>query len=528
MSGISGHPDVQRLLIEAGVRVRRRAVSRLAPAEEFGVTRARWVAAAVAMRAARQRLSSLWVEEHGNSLLVTALFEHGGVYTALRTRTRTSAASVPSIAPVHVAANRLERHARDLFGIVFEGHPDNRRWVRHQAWQAGEFPLRRTFPVQGSPHTPTPPDRDYPYAMASGAGVYEIPVGPVHAGTIEPGHFRFQAVGEQVLNLELRLGYVHKGIEKIARGRDPASLTRLAARVSGDSAVAHAWAACMAMERAAGVTPPARALALRGVLAEIERVVSHLWDIAGICNDVGFAFAFFQFGRLVEDWRRVNAAVFAHRLLMDTLVPGGVAADVDADAVSRLLTQCAATRHELVELWGIIQYSASLHDRLDGTGVLSGDDAEAFGALGYVGRASGQDFDVRRDAPYAPYDELHVEAPCVPFGDVAARARIRRDEALVSLALIERLLANLPAGAVRTEFVPPAPGSEGLGIVDGWRGEIVTHVRFDAEGRIARFFPRDPSWLNWPTMERLIHGNIVPDFPVCNKSVNGSYSGHDL
>jgi len=335
-------------------------------------------------------------------------------------------------------------------------------------------------------------------------------------------------VGEDVLNLEQRLGYVHKGVEKIAEGRDPAGVARLSARISGDTAVGHAWAACMAMEQAAGVTPPPRALALRAVLAEIERVVNHLWDIAAICNDVAFPFVYYQLGRLVEDWRRVNAAVFGNRLLMDTVLPGGVAADLSGEAVAGILGQVSTTRRELSAVWAIADDNASLHDRLAGTGVLAAGDARRLGAVGFVGRASGQDFDVRRDAPYAPYDALRVHSPCYTEGDVATRARVRHDEVLESLRLLESLLAALPDGAITASLRAPEAGAEGIGIVDGWRGEIVSYVRFDASERIARFFPRDPSWLTWPTLELLVHGNIVPDFPVCNKSVNGSYSGHDL
>ncbi|MEC9340008.1 MAG: NADH-quinone oxidoreductase subunit C [Pseudomonadota bacterium] len=516
-------------LRDAAVRVRARRTSALAPVHELGVSAGGWARAAGTAKAQGWRLASLWAEERGRSLLLTAIVENLGVYGALRTRARMSAPSLPSIALVYPLADRLERHARDLFGIEFDGHPDPRRWTRHQAWGAQEHPLRASFPaarhaVEGM----TAPDAGYPFRAAQGAGVYEIPVGPVHAGIIEPGHFRFQAVGEEVLGLEERLGYVHKGIEKIAAGRDPAALARLAARISGDSPVAHGWAACMAVERAAGTEPPSRALRLRAVLAEVERVTNHLWDIAAVCNDVAFAFVYYQFGRVVEDWRRVNAEVFGHRLLMDTVVPGGVARDLSPGAAERIVAQCESTRRELTEIWGIAQENASLHDRLAAAGVLAPEDAKALGCVGYVGRASGQDFDVRRDAPYAPYDTVEILAPSFEHGDVAARVRVRHDEILVSLELIRRLLETLPDGAVRIDIQTPSAGAEGIGIVDGWRGEVVTYVRFAANGRVGRFFPRDPSWTTWPALERLIHGNIVPDFPVCNKSINGSYSGHDL
>ena len=358
--------------------------------------------------------------------------------------------------------------------------------------------------------------------------MYEIPVGPVHAGIIEPGHFRFQAVGEQVLNLEQHLGYVHKGIEKLAEGRAPAGLARLAGRVSGDSTVAHTWAACMALERAAGTEVPARALNLRAVMAERERIANHLGDIGAICNDVAFAFAFVQFGRLREDWQRLSKELFGHRLMMDCVVPGGVARDVDAAGVSALRKQCAELRAELEPLMDILADQPSLQDRLVTTGALAPRTAAELGALGYVGRASGMDQDVRRDAPYGPYDLLESTVPVFKAGDVAARVKVRARECAHSLGWIEQLLDKLPGGELQVALAPPDAGTQGLGIVEGWRGEIITFVRFAADGRIARFFPRDPSWHTWQALEILIHGNIVPDFPVCNKSVNGSYSGQDL
>jgi Ni,Fe-hydrogenase III large subunit len=324
------------------------------------------------------------------------------------------------------------------------------------------------------------------------------------------------------------LGYVHKGIERLARGRDAAGLARLAGRVSGDSTVTHAWAACQALERALALEAPPRALWLRALMAERERVANHMGDIGAICNDVGFAFAQAQLTRLKEDWVRESARAFGHRFMMDRVIPGGVAVDPDGAALARMTAQAAALEAELGALVERIEASESLEDRLMTTGRLAPDQASLLGVVGYVGRASGQAFDLRRDAPYAPYDQLAVEVPHYRAGDVAARARVRADEARVSLRLIRDLIARLPAGAIAVPVVPRGRDAEGLGLVDGWRGEIVSYVRLDAAGRVARFFPRDPSWLSWPALELLVQGNIVPDFPVCNKSINGSYSGQDL
>jgi Ni,Fe-hydrogenase III large subunit len=298
--------------------------------------------------------------------------------------------------------------------------------------------------------------------------------------------------------------------------------------VSGDSTVAHAWAACMAMERAAALDVPARALHLRAIMCERERVANHLGDIGAILNDVSFSFGFYQFNRLREQWQRLSREAFGHRFMMDRVAPGGVAADLDERAATGMRAQIREIRAQLDKLTAIVNDLPSVEDRLVSTGVLKPEHARALGCLGYVGRASNVGYDVRRDAPYPPYHRLAVKVPLYHYGDVAARMRVRVEECRVAFDLIEQLLDTLPAGAVRAPWRSPAAGAEGLGIVEGWRGEIFAYVRFESDGRVARYFPRDPSVCNWPALEHLIHDNIVPDFPVCNKSVNGSYSGNDL
>ncbi|WP_262963839.1 hydrogenase large subunit [Methylobacter psychrophilus] len=474
-----------------------------------------------------------WAEHAETLFIVNACFEREGTYLLLRTHVNNESPELPSQATVYPAANRSERHTQDMFGINFIGHPDNRRWTQHKAWAVGSYPLRKDFPVQGEPQAVTPPDMDYPFVKAYGAGVYEIPVGPVHAGIIEPGHFRFQAVGELILNLEERLGYTHKGIEKIAEDRTPESLARLAGRVSGDTTVGHCWAACMAMEQAADIQIPPRASLIRGILAERERIANHLGDMGGICNDVAFVFAQMQFTRLRELCLRTNATVFGHRLLMDRIVPGGVISDLSAASCALITQEISQLRNELSEIMPAVDLNSSLEDRIYTAGYLLPEIAAAFGTLGYVGRASGQNFDVRRDSPYSPYDQVVFKVAVENQGDIASRFWVRYKEILSSLKLIEQFIAQLviaqPAdGEILTEWQPPKAGSEGLGIVEGWRGEIVTHIRFDTDNKIARFYPRDPSTLNWPALEKLVLNNIVPDFPVCNKSLNGSYSGNDL
>lgn len=510
------------------VIVRRGDAARLAPAHCLILDAEDWGNAARVAAESGYRWAGLWGDPVAEQVIVHACLVHDGDYLVLITEVPMNHPVLASHTPHYPAANRLERHLQDMLGIGFLDHPDSRRWTRHRAWPEGVYPLRNEFPVSGnSPHR-APADSDYPFARILGSGVYEIPVGPVHAGIIEPGHFRFQAVGEEVLRLEERLGYVHKGIEKIAVGRDPIGLARLAGRVSGDSTVAHTWAACMAMERAAGLDIPPRALAIRAILAERERIANHLGDIGAICNDVGFTFAQMQFGRLREDWLRGNQSVFGHRLLMDFIAPGGVCRNLTYQCKKILQPQHEALSQELGDLLPIVDDHSSLEDRLVDTGYLSGIEAQQLGVTGYVGKASSQDYDVRRDHGYAPYDRLDVLSPCQTEGDVAARIRIRAEEIRHSLKLMEHLMRRLPEGPLSVAWPEAVSNREGIGLVEGWRGEILSYVRFDEDGYVARFFPRDPSWFTWLALERLIDGNIVPDFPVCNKSVNASYSGHDL
>ncbi|MFA5628081.1 MAG: NADH-quinone oxidoreductase subunit C [Thiohalomonadaceae bacterium] len=509
------------------VLVRRGLSRKLAPAHLLKIDAEDWGRAAQIAAEFGCRWAGVWAEQRGSTLLLNAALAYQGDHLLLRTRVPLEAPQLPSQTPYYPAASRMERHVQDMHGVIFADHPDARRWTRHNRWATDSYPLRHDFAVANTP-LPAEPEQDYSFIQTQGAGAYEIPVGPVHAGIIEPGHFRFQAVGETILNLEARLGYVHKGIEKIAAGRDAHGLARLASRVSGDSTVHHAWAACMAMERAARIIPPPRALALRAILAERERIANHLGDIGAICNDVAFIFAWQQFARLRELWLRDNASCLGHRLLMDCIIPGGINADLSYDQVQQLLDAIEPLRRELTSLYAILDDHPSLEDRLATTGFLSAEHAKRLGCLGYVGKASGQDIDLRRNYPYAPYGELEVHSPVLHTGDVEGRMQIRMQEILASLGLLETLLNTLPEGEINTPWQAPAENSEGVGLVEGWRGEILCYVNFAKDGKIARYFPRDPSWFSWPALELLIHDNIVPDFPVCNKSVNGSYSGHDL
>ncbi len=430
----------------------------------------------------------------------------------------------PALDDLFPAANRMQRAMFDLLGMVAEGAADRRPWLRHGSWPADVFPLRKDCDLKAS-HAPQPDE--YPFVAVSGSGVHEIAVGPVHAGTIEPGHFRFSVVGERVLRLEQRLGYKHKGIEKLAETMTVAQGARLAGRVSGDSTVAFAWAYAMAAESLAGCTPPPRALWLRALWLERERIANHLGDLGHLGNDVALSFGFAQFWRLKEDWLRTQGELFGHRYLMDCIVPGGVATDLAPQQAERLHDEAGELERQVRRLKDIYDEHAGAQDRFLTTGRVTPALAAQLGLTGLAGRASGLAWDIRAQFAAAPYDALEVRMATHRNGDVAARVTLRFEEIFESLRLMRQLLDRMPAGSVSGEFPPLSGQGFGLGWVEGWRGEVLVGLHTEGDA-IHRLHPHDPSWQNWPLLEHAIMGNIVPDFPLINKSFNLSYSGQDL
>lgn len=430
-----------------------------------------------------------------------------------------------SVAAVRPGAIRLERAIRDLFGYEAVGGADGRPWTDHGLWPT-DAPLGRATAgvaaAAGSSDVPAP----YAFLPVEGDGLHQIPVGPVHAGIIEPGHFRFHASGETVVRLEARLGYVHRGIETLLAGADLARAERLIGRVSGDSTVAYAFAFARAVEAATGTEPPPRAVWLRALMAEMERLANHLGDIGAICNDAAFALLHAHTGILRERVLRAAEAAFGHRLMMDRIVPGGTAVDLGPDGAAAIADAAADVARRLPGIVRVYEGTVSLQDRTVSTGVARPEFVAAYAAGGFVGRASGRDFDTRRDAPYPPYDRLTFEVPLRRDGDVNARVWIRIREAEQSLALIGEILAGLPGGPHRADLGHSS--GEGVGLVEGFRGDVMVWLRIGVDRRIERCRPRDPSWFQWPLLEAAVEGNIVADFPLCNKSFNCSYAGHDL
>jgi Ni,Fe-hydrogenase III large subunit len=428
----------------------------------------------------------------------------------------------PSIGALHPPAARLERTICDLYGFEAEDTSDSRPWLDHGSWG-----LRHPLGERTQSSSAAAPG--YDFLTAEGEGLHQIAVGPVHAGIIEPGHFRFTANGEAVVRLEERLGYTHKGIDGLMSGADLARGAKLAGRTSGDSTVAYALAFSRAAEAALQIEAPVRAVWLRALMAEMERLANHFGDIGAICNDASFVVMHAQCATLRERVLRAAEACFGHRLMRDCILPGGVAADLGEGGVGSLRGLLQKARRQFPALVKLYDNTASLQDRTVGTGVLTPALARQFGCGGYVGRASGRDFDARRALPYAPYDQLQFDVRVSTEGDVNARVWIRIWEVEQSLALIEQILDRLHPGPIRIDLDQGSGNvAEGMAIVEGFRGDILVWLRLGADGKIARCHMRDPSWFQWPVLEAAIEGNIVADFPLCNKSFNCSYSGHDL
>lgn len=486
-----------------------------------------WWALAQGVYQSGGRLVALWSDTAAPGLHVTYVLADELLWATLPAPERQK---LPDLSLLFPVANRLQRAARDLSPVPLEfDAPDQRPWLDHGCW------IKNASTEVDSPsHTPpdfVSGDQPYPFVPVTGEGVHEIAVGPVHAGIIEPGHFRFSVVGEKVLRLEAHLGYTHKGAATRWRQFPALQGHRLAGRLCGDSTVAYSWAYCMALEAALGWQLSDRLLWLRALLVERERVANHLGDLGALGNDAGFAVGLAHFSRLKEDWLRLSGQIFGHRLLMDTIVPGGVSLDPTATQRDLLHAQCAALEPELLALREIYDNHAGLQDRFGGTGQVSPALARQLGLTGMAGRASGIATDLRRHPGWAPYNTLDVRIMVQEEGDVAARVALRFNETLESLRLIRHILSHLPAsGSPSVAPIDLHGHGQGFGRVEGWRGEIQLALQLDSRHdspAIREIHLHDPSWHNWPVLEHAILGNIVPDFPLINKSFNLCYSGHD-
>jgi Ni,Fe-hydrogenase III large subunit/Ni,Fe-hydrogenase III component G len=429
--------------------------------------------------------------------------------------------SIPSLAALSFPVSRFEREMRDLLGITPVGHPDPRPLVRHGFWPESFHPLR---------HDARQPEfdddgRPFPFTAVEGDGVYEIPVGPVHAGVIEPGHFRFNVLGETVLKMRARLYFTHKGTERQCLGRRPDEAVRLAERVSGDTTIGHATAFCQAVESLAGIDIPDGAKAWRAILLELERLYNHITDVGAMIADTGFPVGQAHCLRLRERILRVNKALTGSRLMRGAVLPGGVSMRSDAGGIVEEIDTVVSDFEEVVH---ICVDNTLVADRLDTTGWLDPTVAKDFGVVGYVARASGLSHDVRRDVPTGAYETFEFAPIVEDGGDVRARLRVRVREARQALFVIDQLRSRAVSGHIPIETVALPTFTPSFGIVESWRGRLVHMVMTDDHNLLHRVKIVDPSFFNWPALARALEDNIVPDFPLCNKSFNQSYSGNDL
>ena len=437
---------------------------------------------------------------------------------------------VQSLTRTVMAAHWYERYAQDMFGIRADGHPDPRRLVHHENVPANTFPLRKDFPWD----TQMPWAREpYPMGRVEGEGIFGIPVGPIHAGIIEPGHFRFNVAGERIITLEGKLFFTHKGVEKLLEGRSASDAMPFIERVSGDAAASHALAFCQAVEAIAGCAVPPRARRLRAMVVELERITMHIHDLANICGmGTGFTLMAANGFRIKEQMQRLSSRLFGNRFFRGFIVPGGVSKDLSAAELQNLRGIVDAVHGEMARLMKLGLESDTLRDRLETTGVLDREAAWAYGAKGVGARASGLVRDSRHDHPHAAYGEWAFAPRSREEGDVYARVMVRVDELTDARSLVHQAVAACLRdgnGHDEARYHVPCEPAEGdaLGWSESWRGQILDWVRM-REGVIDRAVVRDPSFCNWPLFGELGPGNIVPDFPLCNKSLNLSYSGTDL
>jgi len=448
-----------------------------------------------------------------------------GLLIVLTVAVESSHGSFPSISAKVPAAALYEREIQDLFGLHPLGHPDPKRLVFHGNWPENNHPLRKDFPLSCRPGFA---DEKMEFKTINGEGVFEIPVGPVHAGIIEPGHFRFSLAGEPILNLEAQLYFVHKGIEKLCEGKSVEQCFYISERISGDETFTNSLAYCQAIEKIAGITVPDRAEYTRVLFAELERLTSHLGDLAGVCLDVAYGFAAFQF-RMMRGWAyRVADELCGMRFLRSVNKPGGIRIDFVEGKEDTLMVLLKEIKKELEDTSEIVLHNSLFIDRVENTGILKNKIAVDLNASGPGGRASGIPYDVRKSFPYAAYGSLDFQVPVQNDGDVSSRVKGKLAECFQSISLMLQVLEKMPSGEIKTELGTLEPYRSAFGITEAPRGENVHFIMIGENQTLLRYKVRTPSFCNWPALCHAVKGNVVPDFPLINKSFNLSYAGNDL
>lgn len=419
-----------------------------------------------------------------------------------------------------------ERRVKEFFGLTPVGHLDQRSDLLHENWPVDIYPLRKDFDWQKRPKESSGTRN---FHKVEGEGIYEIPVGPVHAGIIEPGHFRFSVAGEEIILLEAQLGFKHKGVEKLFEIFSLEKQLKLSERVSGDTSFTHSLAFCQAVEKLADMEVPKRAKYLRMIYSELERLANHFNDIGFMMLDTGYTFGGSNGARLREMIMRLHEKISGHRFLRGVNVIGGVSIDLSDDLREQLLHDLEKIQRDFSEVISVCQESNSLFNRLKDTGILQLQTAQNHSVVGVPARAVGIATDTRIDFPYAAYHEIPFDMAMEKDGDVDARYNVRIKEVYSSIKIIMEALRKLPNGLIQEQKkFKLSKNAFAVGITEGWRGDIIYVLVTDDEGTINRVIIRDPSVPNWTVVGHSAKGNIVPDFPLINKSFDLSYSGNDL
>ncbi|GAX89844.1 NADH-quinone oxidoreductase subunit C [Effusibacillus lacus] len=442
-------------------------------------------------------------------------------FITVKTRIEEHDPTFPSVAIELPAANWYEREVKDLLGIRPQGHPDPRPLVLHGDWPEELHPLRKEFPV--TMQVPRVQSRET-FMQYEGEDVTEIPVGPIHAGIIEPGHFRFGAVGDTVLHLDARLFYTHRGLEKASEGMPLRKALFLAERICGVCALSHAVSFAQAVENAGQVEIPPRAKYLRTLFLELERLYNHIGDVGNVCAGFGFAVGISLGARLKEELLQLNERIVGHRYLRGIVDLGGTRIDLtpkDCMDIQTTLQKVEAEFRELVEI--LLSHEIAVN-RMSTTGVLTLGQASDLEVVGVAARASGRNIDVRRDQPYAAYDRVKFDVPTYREGDVLARIRVRIDEAFQSFSIIRQVLEQLPAGKIVTFLPELFPYQSAMGWTESPRGETVHWLMIGPKQTVYRYRVRSATYSNWPAVPLTVPGNIVPDFPLINKSFELCYA----
>ena len=450
-------------------------------------------------------------------------FEVTGFEQILILQTALSGNQAVSIAKTYPSASWYEREVTDGFGITFQDAFDNRRLFLHETYPSDFHPLLKSF--KNSKIETASNQKEYVFKQVEGEEVYQIPVGPVHAGIIEPGHFRFSVIGETIFNLEVRLFYKHRGLEKLAEGKTPQQCVKIAETISGDETVANAVAFCSAVEKICGLAISKRALQLRTLLLELERIYSHLGDLAGMCVDVAYPVGASPFFILREEVFRQNEALTGSRFMKGIVDVGGLTHDLPEGALNNLSSYLGSFRERLTAATGIENTYFSVIDRFETTGKVKPEILSPLHITGPVARASGKTCDTRTTHPYGLYRELGLKERTQANGDVLARFNLKAKELHDAVKIIQRLLSELADGEVSV----PSQIKDGyaLSLVESPRGQSVHWIQIK-NGLVERYKVRTASFCNWQAIEHAVLGNIVPDFPLINKSMNLSYAGTDM